>query len=84
MKDIKIIKDRDEKPKGFGYVEFETLDGLKDALTRSGGVSGGTFLSDTLISTDLLVTLFSNLLVACAASAWLNLVGPSMRVIELD
>lgn len=39
VKEVKIIKDRDEKPKGFGYVEFETLDGLKDALTRSGGVS---------------------------------------------
>jgi RNA recognition motif-containing protein len=38
IKDIKIIKDRDDKPKGFGYVEFETLDGLKDALTRTGGV----------------------------------------------
>ncbi|KIM84764.1 hypothetical protein PILCRDRAFT_817555 [Piloderma croceum F 1598] len=35
-KSIKIIKDRDEKPKGFGYVEFEELDGLKDALTKSG------------------------------------------------
>jgi RNA recognition motif-containing protein len=39
LKDIKIIKDRDEKPKGFGYVEFETLDGLKDGLSRTGGVS---------------------------------------------
>ncbi|KAF9516930.1 hypothetical protein BS47DRAFT_1371539 [Hydnum rufescens UP504] len=37
LKDIKIIKDRDEKPKGFGYVEFETLDGLKDGLSRTGG-----------------------------------------------
>ena len=33
---IKIIKDRDDRPKGFGYVEFATLDGLKDALARSG------------------------------------------------
>jgi RNA recognition motif-containing protein len=38
-KSIKIIKDRDEKPKGFGYVEFEELDGLKDALAKSGVVS---------------------------------------------
>lgn len=38
IKDIKIIKDRDDKPKGFGYVEFESLDGLKEALTHSGGV----------------------------------------------
>lgn len=35
-KSIKIIKDRDDKPKGFGYVEFATLDGLKDALAKSG------------------------------------------------
>ncbi|KAF7978852.1 hypothetical protein HWV62_44667 [Athelia sp. TMB] len=35
-KTIKIIKDRDEKPKGFGYVEFEDLDGLKEALAKSG------------------------------------------------
>ena len=35
-KSIKIIKDRDDRPKGFGYIEFATLDGLKDALARSG------------------------------------------------
>jgi len=35
-KSIKIIKDRDDRPKGFGYIEFATLDGLKDALERSG------------------------------------------------
>jgi RNA recognition motif-containing protein len=39
-KSIKIIKDRDERPKGFGYIEFEELDGLKDAISRSGQVSG--------------------------------------------
>lgn len=39
IKSIKIIKDRDDKPKGFGYVEFEDLDGLKDALGRTGSVS---------------------------------------------
>ncbi|KAF6757126.1 hypothetical protein DFP72DRAFT_891753 [Ephemerocybe angulata] len=40
---IKIIKDRDDKPKGFGYVEFETLDGLKDALSKTGAnLSGRT------------------------------------------
>lgn len=33
---VKIIRGHDEKPKGFGYVEFKTLDGLKDALTRTG------------------------------------------------
>ncbi|KAH7912305.1 hypothetical protein BJ138DRAFT_1148629 [Hygrophoropsis aurantiaca] len=40
-KSIKIIKDRDEKPKGFGYVEFVELDGLKDALSRSGSSLSG-------------------------------------------
>lgn len=38
-KSVKIIKDRDDKPKGFGYIEFEDLDGLKEALTKSGSVS---------------------------------------------
>lgn len=40
-KSIKIIKDKDDKPKGFGYVEFEDLDGLKDALTKSGSNFSG-------------------------------------------
>ncbi|KIY68816.1 RNA-binding domain-containing protein [Cylindrobasidium torrendii FP15055 ss-10] len=35
-KSTKIIKDRDEKPKGFGYVEFADLDGLKAGLALSG------------------------------------------------
>lgn len=34
-----MIKDRDERPKGFGYVEFGSLDDLKGALERSGTVS---------------------------------------------
>ncbi|KAF8518479.1 hypothetical protein JB92DRAFT_2828750 [Gautieria morchelliformis] len=34
---VKIITDRDGKPKGFGYVEFVELEGLKDALAKSGG-----------------------------------------------
>lgn len=38
-KSIKIIKDRDDKPKGFGYIEFAELDALKDALSRTGSVS---------------------------------------------
>lgn len=42
---MKIIKDRDEKPKGFGYVEFEELDGLKSALAKSGTVSGSLMSS---------------------------------------
>lgn len=33
---VRIVNGQDGRPKGFGYVEFETLDGLKDALTRNG------------------------------------------------
>lgn len=36
IKTVKIIKDRDEKPKGFGYIEFHDLQGLKDALALNG------------------------------------------------
>lgn len=36
VKTVKIIKDRDDRPKGFGYIEFAELDGLKDALAKSG------------------------------------------------
>lgn len=35
-KSIKVIRDMEGKPKGFGYVEFESLDGLQEALARSG------------------------------------------------
>ena len=35
---MKIIKSKDEKPKGFGYIEFEDVDGLKDALLKTGSV----------------------------------------------
>ena len=38
-KSVKIIKSKDEKPKGFGYIEFEDVDGLKDALLKTGSVS---------------------------------------------
>ncbi|KAF9565435.1 hypothetical protein CPC08DRAFT_190477 [Agrocybe pediades] len=42
-KTVKIIKDKDDKPKGFGYIEFEDLDGLKVALSKSGSnISGRT------------------------------------------
>ncbi|KAF9223582.1 hypothetical protein BS17DRAFT_780855 [Gyrodon lividus] len=40
-KSIKIIKDRDDKPKGFGYIEFAELDALKDALSRTGSSLSG-------------------------------------------
>ncbi|KAG0276886.1 hypothetical protein BGZ95_006886 [Linnemannia exigua] len=33
---IRIMKDFEDKPKGFGYVEFDSLDSLKKALERSG------------------------------------------------
>ncbi|WWD22535.1 hypothetical protein CI109_107028 [Kwoniella shandongensis] len=32
---VRIIKDPTGKPKGYGYVEFPSLDGLKESLTRS-------------------------------------------------
>lgn len=41
IKSVKIIKDRDEKPKGFGYVEFSTLDGLKSGLSLSNSQLAG-------------------------------------------
>ncbi|KAJ6570289.1 hypothetical protein DFH09DRAFT_1033507 [Mycena vulgaris] len=40
-KTIKIIKDREEKPKGFGYIEFQDLDSLKEALAKSGSNFSG-------------------------------------------
>ncbi|KAF9942059.1 hypothetical protein BGZ65_010969, partial [Modicella reniformis] len=33
---IRIMKDFEDKPKGFGYVEFDSLDSLKNALEKSG------------------------------------------------
>ncbi|KAF9456341.1 hypothetical protein BDZ94DRAFT_1275903 [Collybia nuda] len=40
-KSVKIIRDREDKPKGFGYIEFEELDGLKEALVKSGSSLSG-------------------------------------------
>ncbi|ETW82934.1 hypothetical protein HETIRDRAFT_238319, partial [Heterobasidion irregulare TC 32-1] len=41
VKSVKVIKDREERPKGFGYIEFEDLEDLKDALARSGSALSG-------------------------------------------
>jgi translation initiation factor 4B len=42
VKEVRIVKDRmDDKPKGFGYVTFESLEGLKTALSLSGGSLAG-------------------------------------------
>lgn len=47
---MKIIKDREDKPKGFGYVEFADLDGLKDALAKSGTVSNTSVSCDQFLN----------------------------------
>lgn len=37
MTNVRIVEDKlTRSPKGFGYVEFETVDGLKKALDLSG------------------------------------------------
>ncbi|GAA5983735.1 hypothetical protein JCM11641_001737 [Rhodosporidiobolus odoratus] len=36
VKSIRLVSGQDGKPRGFGYVEFETVDDLKNALTASG------------------------------------------------
>jgi translation initiation factor 4B len=39
---VRIVEDKaDRKPKGFGYVEFATLEGLKKALSYSESNLGG-------------------------------------------
>lgn len=39
---VRIIEDRiEQRPKGFAYVEFETAEGLKQALTLDGKTFGG-------------------------------------------
>ncbi|KAF8736570.1 hypothetical protein AX14_014310 [Amanita brunnescens Koide BX004] len=43
-KSAKIIRDREDKPKGFGYVEFEDLDGLKEGLAKSGSNLAGRII----------------------------------------
>ncbi|TFK19689.1 RNA-binding domain-containing protein [Coprinopsis marcescibilis] len=40
---VKIIKDKDDRPKGFGYVEFQSLEDLKQAIAQSNtSLSGRT------------------------------------------
>ncbi|KAL1745395.1 hypothetical protein HDZ31DRAFT_73558 [Schizophyllum fasciatum] len=36
IKEVKVIRDREGKAKGFGYIEFEDVESLKEALDRSG------------------------------------------------
>ncbi|KAL1727110.1 hypothetical protein EV714DRAFT_254246 [Schizophyllum commune] len=36
VKEAKVIRDREGKAKGFGYIEFEDVDSLKEALEKSG------------------------------------------------
>ncbi|RFN52516.1 hypothetical protein FIE12Z_3277 [Fusarium flagelliforme] len=42
---VRLIEDRElQRPKGFGYVEFETLEGLKQALALDGESFGGRMI----------------------------------------
>ena len=47
---VKIISDRDGKPKGFGYVEFASLEGLKFGLSKHGIV--GSFIFCSWVNVD--------------------------------
>ncbi len=60
IKDIKIIKDREDQPKDFGYVKFEMLDSSKDVLARTGGVG-----LNWSISTNWIVLMTLQQLVGC-------------------
>lgn len=42
VSNVRIVEDKlERKPKGFGYVEFATLDGLKKALEFNGSQFNG-------------------------------------------
>ncbi len=42
VSNVRIVEDKlERKPKGFGYVEFSTLDGLKKALTYNNAQFSG-------------------------------------------
>lgn len=57
---VKIIRDRDEKPKGFGYIEFADLEGLTNALSKSGSVCGLSTLQPTAKTHTVLYQSFSH------------------------
>ncbi|GAA5902424.1 uncharacterized protein JCM6883_001406 [Sporobolomyces salmoneus] len=41
VKSVRLVNGQDGKPRGFGYVEFNTVDDLKNALSLSGQDLGG-------------------------------------------
>ncbi|KAJ2493678.1 Eukaryotic translation initiation factor 4B [Coemansia sp. RSA 2050] len=42
VQSVRLVRDREtEKPKGFGYVQFETLDALKEAVGKDGSEMSG-------------------------------------------
>ncbi|GAA5957979.1 hypothetical protein JCM3765_006221 [Sporobolomyces pararoseus] len=41
VKSVRLVSGQDGKPRGFGYVEFNTVDDLKNALSLSGQDLGG-------------------------------------------
>lgn len=78
---VRIIEDREmQRPKGFGYVEFTDLDGLKKALDLDGESFQGRMIkikiADPRMSTTLVFRFISHLanvrgqlvVVICAAT----------------
>ncbi|KAJ2829206.1 Eukaryotic translation initiation factor 4B [Coemansia furcata] len=42
VQSVRLVRDREtDRPKGFGYVQFETLDALKEAVGKDGSEMGG-------------------------------------------